>query len=153
MVAVLHYPEDTGGDDVPHTSLSPSWGSGSTAEFNAEPLIHAPLGDLFSTIARARITSHKARYTVEKKHSILSGNYIDVIDVRSWGEIEDLYDFNHEDSELPSHAAAHQIGYGNGDNGRSQGFIFRDQILIDHTYDYPFDQLYIPPPQTGERMP
>jgi len=57
-----------------------------------------------------------------------------------------LYDFNYEDSELASHAAAHQIGRGNGNNGRNEGFIYRYKIVIDHVYDYPFEQTRILPP-------
>jgi hypothetical protein len=54
---------------------------------------------------------------------------------------------NYEDSELAGHAAAHQIGRGNGNNGRNEGFIYRDRILIDHVYDYPFEQTVILSPQ------
>ncbi len=70
----------------------------------------------------------------------------EVISVRIVCEIEDLYDFNYEDSELASHAAAHQIGRGNGNNGRNEGFIYRDKIWISQVYDYPFEQTVILPP-------
>ena len=62
-------------------------------------------------------------------------------------DIEDLYDYNYEDSELASHAAALQIGYGKGNNGRENGIIWRNRIIIQRTYNIPFYyQNFIPPP-------
>ena len=105
--------------------------------------------DAAGTIGRGRILDPRCQITVKKvQKGIWPVTWIEyeVISVNLVCELEDLYDFNYEDSELASHAAAHQVGYGNGNNGRNQGFIYRDKILIDHTYNDPFDQLYIPPP-------
>jgi len=62
--------------------------------------------------------------------------------------VEDLYDFNYEDGQLPSHAAAMQLGYGKGANGapRDNGLIYRHRINIRKAYSYPFEQTIIPNP-------
>jgi hypothetical protein len=106
-------------------------------EFNVGSLIPAPLDDLFSAIARARIVSHKVRYTVEKQHSILWGDKLVVTGVQSWGEIEDLYDFNQESGQLSEWGATVQLGYGNGSkfDYRSKGQIYRTRITFNKTYE------------------
>ena len=135
---ILYFPESTEGTDVPHVSLSPTnWVSGCTVEFNVGSLIPAPLDDLFSAIARARIVSHKVRYTVEKQHSILWGDKLVVTGVQSWGEIEDLYDFNQEAGQLSEWGATVQLGFGNGSKSayRSKGQIYRTRITFNKTYE------------------
>ena len=135
--SVVHFPEDADGDSVPHASLSPPWVSGSTVEFNAGSLIPAPLDDLFSAIARARIVSHKVRYTVEKQHSIIWGDRPVVTEVQSWGEIEDLYDFNQEAGQLSEWGGTVQLGYGNGSKSayRGNGQIYRTRIIFNKAYE------------------
>lgn len=52
-----------------------------------------------------------------------------------------IYDFNYEDGELSGHAAAMQIGFGNGHGGAGRdehGKIYRVHIQIDKTYSDPF---------------
>ncbi|MDD8044559.1 MAG: hypothetical protein PHC78_12430, partial [Verrucomicrobiota bacterium] len=105
--------------------------------------------DAAGAIGRGRILDPRCQITVKKvEKGIWPVTWIEyeVISVRIVCEIEDLYDFNYEDSELASHAAAHQIGRGNGNNGRNEGFIYRDKIAIRHVYDYPFEQTVILPP-------
>ena len=77
------------------------------------------------------------RYTVEKKHAIIWGDYLDVIGVQSWGEIEDLYDFNHEAGMLSQWGATMQLGYGNGHHAayRNGGKIYRTRVLFTKTYE------------------
>ena len=55
-------------------------------------------------------------------------------------DIQDLYDFNYEDSTLSSHGAALQIGYANGHNpdSRDYGKIYRHVIHVLTTYHNPF---------------
>ena len=133
---VRYYPSLVGEYEVPYASLSPPWVPGSTVEFNAGALIPAPLDDLFSAIARARIVSHKVRYTVEKQHSIIWGERLIVTGVQSWGEIEDLYDFNQEAGQLSEWGATVQLGYGNGHHAayRNAGKIYRTRIFFNKTY-------------------
>ena len=105
--------------------------------------------DAAGTIGRGRILDPRCQFTVKKvEKGIWPVTWIEyeVISVRLVCEIADLYDFNYEDSELASHAAAHQIGYGNGNNGRGHGFIYRDNVVINYVYDNPFEQIVITPP-------
>ena len=134
--SVRVFPSPNEDYDVPHVSLSPSWVPGATVEFNAGSLIPAPLDDLFSAIARARVKEHKVRYTVEKQHSSLWGMRLVVTGVRSWGEIEDLYDFNQESGMLSEWGATMQLGYGNGYHAiyRNSGKMYRTRITFEKTY-------------------
>ena len=62
--------------------------------------------------------------------------------------VEDLYDFNYEDTgytDIAQQAAGIQIGYGEG--ARDHGLIYRHRVNIRHTYDYPFDHTVIPNPR------
>ena len=106
--------------------------------------------DAAGTIGRGRILDPRCQITVKKvQKGIWPVTWIEyeVISIRIVCELEDLYDFNYEDSELASHAAAHQIGCGNGNNGRNEGFIYRNRIVVRHDYDYPFEQtVFYPPP-------
>ena len=100
--------------------------------------------DAFGAIGRARVLNPKYRFTVTKRWSIWSFGYeykVTAIDFQC--RIQDLYDFNYEDSELSSHAAALQIGYANGNNqpNRTHGKIFRHEIQIRTTYHNPFDMV------------
>ena len=99
--------------------------------------------DAAGTIGRGRLIDPKYQFTVQKvQHGMLMFGEIayEVIAVKFICTIEDLYDFNYEDSELASHAAAHQIGFGNGNNGRSHGMIYRHRIHIQQEYAHPFEQ-------------
>jgi hypothetical protein len=105
--------------------------------------------DAAGAIGRGRLVAPRYQFTVKKtRKGIWPVTWIvyEVTAVHFACEIEDLYDFNYEDSELASHAAAHQIGYSNGNMGRNLGVICRNKIWINYSYIYPFDQLYIPPP-------
>ena len=59
-----------------------------------------------------------------------------VTGVESWGEIEDLYDFNQNAGQLSEWGATVQLGYGNGSKAlyRSAGKIYRTKIIFDKTY-------------------
>jgi len=91
--------------------------------------------DLFGSIGRGRLRFHKARYKVEKR-STLFGSELVVTEVRSWGEVVDLYDWNHATGGRLQDAAILQIGYGNGSYGasRNRGKIFRDRIEFNKLY-------------------
>lgn len=95
--------------------------------------------DASVTIGRGRILSHTVRYTVEKKHDIF-GDYLKVISASYSGVVEDLYDFNAEDTGLGGKAAVVQLGYGNGNygSGRSNGTIFKGRIDFNQAVDDPF---------------
>jgi len=56
--------------------------------------------------------------------------------VQSWGEIEDLYDFNQEAGQLSEWGATVQLGYGNGHHSayRNAGQIYRTRIFFNKTY-------------------
>ena len=101
--------------------------------------------DAFGSVGRGRIIQPRYRFTVTKeKRWIWPVTWTEyaVTAVQFQCAIEDLYDFNYEDGDLPSHAAAMQVGFGNGDYGlsREHGRIYRHRINILHTYgDHPFD--------------
>ena len=103
--------------------------------------------DAFGTVGRGRVRNPRYQITVKKEDTgiIFTNIEYKVSAVRFTCDVEDLYDFNYEDGELPSHAAAMQLGWGKGANGpaRDQGKIFRHQIRLDKTYVYPFDQAVI----------
>lgn len=105
--------------------------------------------DAFGVVGRGRVIGPQYRITVKKEQTGIwpfQSVVYNVSEVRFLGEIQDLYDFNYEDGELPSHAAAMQIGYGKGSGGtaRDRGLIYRHRIQIDHIYSYPFDQIAVP---------
>lgn len=106
--------------------------------------------DAFGTIARGRVISPRYRFTITKEWSIplLTIKYT-VREILFNCAVEDLYDFNYEDGNLPSHAAAAQIGYGNGSAGCGRGdhgLIYRHRLIINHLYSSPFNHLMIPSP-------
>ena len=106
--------------------------------------------DAAGTIGRGRILNPRYQFTVKKvqrgvwpfqeiKYEVVSAHFECVL--------EDLYDFSYEDSELASHAAALQIGYGRGTGGRENGMIWRNRIIIQRSYLNPFEySSFIPPP-------
>ena len=73
---------------------------------------------------------------VRNRHSIIWGDYLDVIGVQSWSEIEDLYDFNQEAGMLSEWGSTMQLGYGNGYHAiyRNSGKIYRTRITFEKTY-------------------
>lgn len=93
--------------------------------------------DAFGTIGRGRVLSPRYRFAVRK--TVLQDGRVklEVTRVDFACAVEDLYDFNYEDGELPSHAAALQIGYRNN-NGRNCGRIYMHHIDISTSYNYPF---------------
>jgi hypothetical protein len=109
--------------------------------------------DAFGVVGRGRVLGPKYQITVKKEQTgtwPFQSTVYNVSSVLFECAIEDLYDFNYEDGELPSHAAAMQIGYGKGAYGetRDQGLIYRHRINIRHAYPYPFNQtINIHPPQ------
>lgn len=105
--------------------------------------------DAFGAIGRGRVLNPRYQITVKKEQTGIwpfQSTVYKVSSILFECSIEDLYDFNYEDGQLPSHAAAMQIGYGRGANGsaRDQGVIYRHRINILHSYPYPFDQVVIP---------
>lgn len=105
--------------------------------------------DAFGAIGRGRVVSPRYQITVKKEQTGIwpfESTVYNVSSVLFECAIEDLYDFNYEDGELPSHAAAMQIGFGKGVNGaaRDQGMIYRHRINLRMTYGYPFLQTVIP---------
>ena len=59
--------------------------------------------------------------------------------------LENLYDFNYEDSINASYLAEMQLGYGKGVpiNNRNHGKVFRHRINIVHDYNNPFDLINV----------
>ena len=97
--------------------------------------------DAFGTVGRGRIVNPRYQFTVTKMEYVwpLPTEY-KVTSINFACDIQDLYDFNYEDSALSSHGAALQIGYANGNNpdSRDYGKIYRHVIHILTTYRNPF---------------
>ena len=57
---------------------------------------------------------------------------LSVEETQVWGELQDLYDFNHDSVGAAQHAAILQIGHGNGSQGaaRANGIIYRTRVFI-----------------------
>ena len=53
------------------------------------------------------------------------------------GELQDLYDFNHDSGGAAQNAAILQIGHGNGSQGaaRASGVIYRTKVFFNKTYE------------------
>lgn len=100
--------------------------------------------DAFVAVGRGRVISPQYQITIKKE----AANVYKVSEVLFQCAIEDLYDFNYEDGDLPAAASALQLGFGKGTNGttRNNGAIFRHHIDIRQTYPYPFDHAFIPSP-------
>lgn len=135
--SVATFPLAGGFFSVPHVNESPGWPF-TAVEFD-EPLVPNVFDDVNGSFARARIISHLARYTVEKK-SLLSVDYLDVTQVNYVGVVEDLYDFNYEAGLVAGQPAIVQIGHANGSYGatRNAGNIYQDRIEFNVTIPDPF---------------
>ena len=132
-VATFPSPNPEDGYSVTHTSESPSWVPPYTKTFDTwRPNL---IDDVNGTIGRGRLLFHKVRYKVEKRETLF-GSKLVVTEVRSWGEVSDLYDFNHDVGGAAQNAAILQIGYGNGSYGtpRNRGKVFRDRIEFNKLY-------------------
>jgi hypothetical protein len=92
--------------------------------------------DAAGALGRARLINPKYIFTVIKR----PGNTYAVKSILFECTVQDLYDFSYEDVDAASCAAAVQISYGKGNNGRNEGIIYRDTINIRYTYMYPFEQ-------------
>ena len=97
--------------------------------------------DAFGTVGRGRIINPRYQFTVTKMEYVwpFPAEY-KVTSINFSCDIQDLYDFNYEDSALSSHGAALQIGYANGNNpsSRNYGKLYRHKISINATYRNPF---------------
>ncbi|MGI6749697.1 MAG: hypothetical protein ACOX6A_04170 [Atribacter sp.] len=131
---VAWYPASSQGDDISHVSESPSWVPGSTLEMNS--LLPNLIDDLNGTFGRIRIMSHKARFRI-RKEMVLGEEVLVVEKTQTWGELQDLYDFNHDSGGAAQHAAILQIGHGNGSQGaaRASGVIYRTKVFFNKTYE------------------
>ena len=92
--------------------------------------------DAFGTIGRGRVLNPRYRFVVRKVVPWFGRTRYEVVRVQFQCSIEDLYDFNYEDGDLPANAAALQIGYRG--NGRNTGKIYTHHIDISTTYQSPF---------------
>jgi len=126
-------PED--GYSVTHVSESPAWVAPGTPTIELNSWLWDKVDDVNGTVGRGRLLSHKVRYKVEKQETLF-GSELVVTEIRSWGEVSDLYDFNHDVGGAAQDAAILQIGYGNGSYGspRNRGMIFRDRIEFNKPY-------------------
>ena len=136
--SIAYFPESPDGVDVPHESESQPWVPGCTLEFDTWAYDKG-FDDVNATIGRGRLLSHKVRYRIEKKIAIADGYgavYLAVTEVHSWGELIDLYDFNHDAGALARLGAIVQLGHGKGAHSplRPAGKIFRTKILFDKKY-------------------
>jgi hypothetical protein len=132
---VAYFPPSTDGFDIPHVSESQPWVPGCTLTFNTWwPDL---LDDTNGSIGRGRLLSHKARYRIQKTLNLLGSVELIVTEVQSWGELIDLYDFNHDVGGKSQDAAILQQGFGNGGYGptRNRGKIFRTRVLFNKTYE------------------
>lgn len=110
--------------------------------------------DAFGSIGRGRVIQPRYQFVVTKSRTFFGTPRYEVSAVRFMCAIEDLYDFNYEDGDLPAHAAAVQIGYGNGGSSRNvHGKIYRHRIEISTTYSMPFDYECIPGVPPLQAMP
>ncbi|MCL2103668.1 MAG: hypothetical protein FWH21_01220 [Kiritimatiellaeota bacterium] len=130
-----YFPPSTAGEDIPHKSESQPWVPGCTLKLNT--WWPDMLGDdTNASVGRGRLLSHKARYRVKKEN--IAGVLVafTVTEVKSWGEMIDLYDFNWDVSGDAHNAAVLQVGYGNGSYGpdRNRGRIFRTRVQFSKTY-------------------
>ena len=135
------------------SSLSPSWVPGITVDVGINP--GGPTAALLSeflatngaadnfeahiTIGRGRIINPRYRFEVQKQNGDNGITFV-VTNIIFGCTVMDLYDFNYEDGGAATHAAAVQLGFGNGSNqGRSEhGKIFTHKMYILKNYPYPF---------------
>lgn len=133
------------------TSISPSWVPGLTLDIGrsssfwgvdallVQALKRTPTFDdydAFGTIGRGRVLNPRYRFTVKKTVQPYGGVKYEVTSVDFKCAIEDLYDFNYEDGNPATSAAAVQIGYREG--GRNSGKIYLHHIDISASYQKPF---------------
>ena len=87
--------------------------------------------DLNGTFGRIRVVSMKARFLI-RMESVMGEDILSVEETQVWGELQDLYDFNHDVVGVARSAAILQIGHGNGSQGtaRANGVIYRTRVLI-----------------------
>ena len=135
------------------SSLSPSWVPGITVDVGINPgsPTTALLSDFFATsgaadnyeahitIGRGRILNPRYRFEVQKQNGDTGITFV-VTNMIFGCTVMDLYDFNYEDGGAATHAAAVQLGFGNGTNqDRSEhGKIFTHKMYILKNYPYPF---------------
>lgn len=93
--------------------------------------------DAFGTIGRGRVLNPRYRFTIRKVVPWIGKTRFEVVNVQFGCAVEDLYDFNYEDGELPANAAALQIGY-REQGQRAKGKIYVHHIDILSSYDSPF---------------
>ncbi len=135
-IATFPSPNPEDGYTVTHASESPAWVAPGAYTIELDTWVWNKIDEVNGTVGRGRLLSHKARYKVEKQETLF-GSELVVTEVRSWGEVIDLYDFNHSyASGGAQDAAILQIGYGNGSYGspRNRGKIFRDRIEFNKPY-------------------
>ncbi|HMO41523.1 MAG TPA: hypothetical protein PKE26_15465 [Kiritimatiellia bacterium] len=127
--------EPENGFDVTRISESPYWVPSNTVSLSAAFEVPSNADDVLGSVGRGRLVSHKVRFKVEKVETG-SGPEVFVTEVQSWGEVIDLYDFNHDAGGAPQDAAILQVGYGKGSYGtsRNRGKIFRDRIEFNKLY-------------------
>ena len=145
---IATFPLDGTSYNIPHTDESPSWVatylSGVTVTFSSSDtngLLWTALGDdAYVSIGRGQLMSHTATFTIEKKTDIFGSVYLEVESANYAGVVEDLYDFNAEDTGLGGKAAIVQLGHGNGSygSGRSSGVIYKDRIEFNQSVNSPF---------------
>jgi hypothetical protein len=134
------------------TSLSPSWVPGLTLNIGSSSnyggydalLVQVVTSnpafddfDAFGTIGRGRVLNPRYRFTIRKVVPWIGKTRFEVVNVQFGCAVEDLYDFNYEDGELPANAAALQIGY-REQGQRAKGKIYVHHIDILSSYDSPF---------------
>ena len=93
--------------------------------------------DAYGTIGRDRVIDPKYRFVVRKIPLPDGRVELEVTRGDFACAVEDLYDFNYEDGELPANAAALQIGY-REQGQRAKGKIYVHHIDILSSYDSPF---------------
>jgi len=86
--------------------------------------------DLHISFGHATITSLSITVTVNKD----SYGNLYFAGLTEAGTLDDLYDFNYEDGNLPGRAAVLQIGWDPNITGRDAGNIFFDQVNFQETF-------------------
>lgn len=123
---------------IVHPSLSPAWVPPLPPGNPPQPTIEfKDSGDLAAAIGRGRVVEHKGDFDVHRTKDPSGKDVLSVTAWRSYGTVEDLYDFNFEQARrlaLPRKAATVQIGHGNGSYGRKAGVIFVDTFHFDRSY-------------------
>ena len=126
------FPDSSGKYPVPIVSDSPPWVPGATLEMDS--LLPDLVDDLNGTFGRVRVVSMEVRFLI-RMESVMGEDVLSVEETQVWGELQDLYDFNHDVVGVARNAAIMQIGHGNGLQGtaRANGVIYRTKIFIHKT--------------------